>query len=66
GDLDVVRQEFQEYSGTNVARVIRVFKGGSLGMKVTVLDISAPTAEPPKFFEIRGHEWKRAFTDEVR
>lgn len=64
--LDVLRLDFQDYSGLKIARRIDVMKNGSLGMRIQVLDLSAATPASPKVFELKGHEWTRAFTGEVR
>lgn len=64
--FDVVRSDFQDHSGVHVARKIAVRKGGSLAMRISVSDIATPAAVSSKEFELRGHEWNRSLTDEVR
>jgi hypothetical protein len=64
--LDVSRLDFQGYSQVEIARRIEVRKNGALGMQIQVTDISANPETSTKFYELKGHEWTRAFTDEVR
>jgi len=35
-------------------------------MLIRVTEMSAAATIPENIFDLRGHEWKRAFTDEVR
>ncbi len=60
------RSEFQDFSGVHIARRIDVVYNGRLGMLIQVTDIAAAESLPDGTFEIRGHEWTRAFTDETR
>ena len=53
-------------NGTKVARRVDVLKGGRLAMRIRVLELSNAGVVEPKTFEIKGHEWTRAFTSEVR
>jgi hypothetical protein len=64
--LDVLRLDFQGYSQVKIARHIEVRKNGALGMQIQVTEISTNPETPTKFYELKGHEWTRAFTDEVR
>jgi hypothetical protein len=43
-----------------------VLKDGHLAMKIRVTDVVPATTESPEIFKLKGHEWQRAFTDEVR
>lgn len=63
--LEIRRSEFEEYSGKMIARRIDVYRGGKLALKIRVTEV-APTSGASTSFEIKGHEWTRAFTDEVR
>jgi len=63
---EIRRSEFQDFSGVHTARRIEVLYNGGLGMLIQVTDIESIGALPDGTFEIRGHEWTRAFTDEVR
>jgi hypothetical protein len=66
GGLETRRSNFQNYEGTAIAHQIDIYHAGGLGLAIRVTEIS--TAEPlaDSEFEIHGHEWTRAFTDEVR
>jgi hypothetical protein len=64
--LEIRRSEFRDFAGVPIARQIRVLKNGELGMLIRI-DYGSSTGEvSPKIFELRGHEWNCAFTDEVR
>jgi len=56
----------QEYGGVLVARQIDVLKDGQVVMRINVKDVGVPDASIAKGFELKGHEWQRAFTSEVR
>jgi hypothetical protein len=56
----------EAYGGVQVARQIRLLKEGKLGMLVTVKEIDLPATTAEKVFKLKGHEWQRAFTAEVR
>jgi hypothetical protein len=64
--IETRRAEFEQFGGVYVARTIRVLHNSALGMLIKVTQVSAAGALPENAFELRGHEWKRAFTDEVR
>jgi hypothetical protein len=63
--IETRRSEFEEFNGVQVAHKIGVLHDGKLGMLIRA-EVSAAGTVPEKTFELRGHEWKRAFTDEVR
>jgi hypothetical protein len=64
--IETQRLDFADFEGAQVAHNIRVLKDNALGMLIHITDGSAETAAPEKTFKLSGHEWKRAFTDEVR
>jgi hypothetical protein len=64
--MEMQRLEFADFGGVQVAHKIRVLHNGSLGMLIRVTDVSAPGTVPANTFELPGHQWKRAFTDEAR
>jgi hypothetical protein len=64
--MEMQRLEFADFGGAQVAHKIRVFYKGSLGMLIRVIEVSAAGTVPENTSELPGHEWKRAFTDEVR
>ena len=64
--IETQRSEFEEFAGAKVARRIAVLKDGKLAMEIRVTDVSPAGTVPAKTFELKGHEWTRAFTAEVR
>ena len=60
------RSDIEEFNGIRLARRIDVLKDGKLAMRIRVTNVGPPPEESPKIFELKGHEWQRAFTDEVR
>jgi hypothetical protein len=56
----------EDYSGVQVAKRIDVIKDGKLGMRITVKEIGPANPAAAKDFKLKGHEWQRAFTAEVR
>jgi len=64
--IETLRSEFQEFNGTRIARRIDVLKDGQLAMRINITDVSLSGELPAKAFELKGHEWQRAFTDEAR
>ncbi|WP_433973913.1 hypothetical protein [Tunturiibacter lichenicola] len=54
------------YDGVLVPRRIDVMKDGKLGLRLTVKEISVADPSASKSFKLKGHEWQRAFTSEVR
>jgi Gram-negative bacterial TonB protein C-terminal len=64
--LDIVRSDFENYNGTRLARRVDVLKDGTLGMRIQVVEITPAAPTAPDTFMLKGHEWTRAFTDEVR
>lgn len=54
------------YEGVDVPRRIDVLKDGKLGMRITVKDIGPADQALARSFILKGHEWQRAFTAEVR
>jgi hypothetical protein len=65
-DIETRRLEFSEFAGVKLARRIDVLKDGKLAMRIRVTEVGPAAALPAKMFEVHGHDWKRAFTDEVR
>lgn len=66
GGLEIRRSEFRDFGGAKVATRIEAFNEGQLAMRIDVVNISAASPQPDQTFEVRGHEWTRAFTDEAR
>jgi Gram-negative bacterial TonB protein C-terminal len=64
--IETRRGDFADFDGFQVAHTVQVLQKGSLGMVIHVTDVSAAGTEPDSTFKVPGHEWKRAFTAEVR
>jgi len=56
----------EDYNGVRVAQRIDVFKDGKLGMRITIKEIGPTDQAAAKDFKMKGHDWQRAFTAEVR
>jgi hypothetical protein len=64
--IETRRLEFQDFNSAQVAHKITVLRNNALGMLILVTDISPPGTLSPGIFDLAGHKWTRAFTDEVR
>jgi hypothetical protein len=64
--IETRRLEFKDFGGAEIAHEIRVLHEDQLAMLIHVSDISAAATIPDGAFDLHKHEWKRAFTDEVR
>ena len=64
--IETRRLDFADFGGAQVAHEIRVSRNGTLGMLIRVTEVSPAGDLPESTFDLPGHEWKRAFTDEVR
>ena len=64
--IETIRSDSQDFNGTKVARRVDVLKDGRLAMRIRVLELSNAGVVEPKTFEIKGHEWTRAFSSEGR
>jgi hypothetical protein len=64
--VETQRSNFEEFNGAQLAHVMKVLRAGSVGMVIRVTEVSAAGTVPDDTFTLRGHEWKRAFTYEVR
>jgi hypothetical protein len=64
--IETQRIDFKDFAGVAIAREIRVSHDHQLAMLIRVTEVSPAAAIPETIFDLRGHEWKRAFTDEVR
>jgi len=60
------RSDFQKFEGQSVARSVGLYSDSALALKLTVTELFANPTVGPKVFEVKGHEWTRQFTDEVR
>jgi hypothetical protein len=64
--IETRRSDFQDTNGVAIAHDVQLLLNGALGMEIRVTHVSPTEAKPTDFFELRKHEWTRAFTDEVR
>jgi len=64
--VEVIPSAAEAYAGVEAARRIDVFKGGKPAMHITIAEIGPADPQVAKSFELKGHEWHRAFTAEVR
>lgn len=64
--IETQRSEFEDFAAAKPARRIDVLKDGKLAMRIRVEDVTPAGTIPAKTFELKGHEWMRAFTAEVR
>jgi hypothetical protein len=64
--LEMTLTNFGDFNGINVARRVDVFSGGKLGMRIDVTDLGAAGTVDPGVFVLKGHDWVRQFTTEVR
>ncbi len=66
GGVETDWSDFEDFSGFRVARQIDVRKDGRLGMRIRVTEVAPVASLPASNFEVKGHEWQRAFTAEER
>jgi hypothetical protein len=66
GGIETQRFECEDFAGVKIAHRIDVLKDGNLGMRIRVIEVSPAGSIPARTFEVKGHEWTRAFTAEVR
>jgi hypothetical protein len=58
--------DFKDFNGFRVAQQVDVRKEWKLAMRIQITDVNSPTAMSADNFELKGHEWQRAFTAEER
>lgn len=64
--FEIQRSDFEDFGGFEIARQIKVLRNGELRVSIRITDVSPAGTVPADLFVLKGHEWKRAFTDEVR
>jgi hypothetical protein len=64
--FDIRPSDIQPYDGVQIPRQIDLIQGGKLALRFTVKEIGTADPAASKSFPIKGHEWKRQFTAEVR
>ena len=63
---EVRRSDWADLNGVRVAQRVDVLSGGKLGMRVQIKELGPTGAVDPQIFIVKGHEWVRQFTAEVR
>ena len=66
GALEIRRSKFEDFGGVKIARQIDVLKDGRLALPISITEVAPAGTVSPDTFKLNGHEWQRAFTDEVR
>jgi hypothetical protein len=64
--IETRRLNFEDFDGVQIAHEIRVLHEDHLAMLIHITEISAAAPISEDLFDLHRHEWKRAFTDEVR
>lgn len=64
--MDVRMEEFKEVNGVPIAARIRLLYKGGVAMVIHIKGVSDAGTLQEDMFELRGHEWQRSFTSEVR
>jgi hypothetical protein len=64
--IETLRSEFADFAGVVIARKIDVLKDAKVAMQISVTEVKPAGSTVGQTFEVRGHEWARAFTDEAR
>lgn len=64
--VQIGRINFTSFDGSQVAQLIEVRVKNGLAMQLRVNSLQLGSGEPTDGFVIKGHEYTRAFTDEVR
>jgi hypothetical protein len=64
--IETQRSDVEDFAYVKIAHRIDVLKEGKLAMRIRITDVGPAGTVPPKTFEVKGHEWMRQFTAEVR
>ena len=64
--LETRRSQFENFGEMEIARQIKVLRNGDVAMLIHVTEVGSLGNVPASAFELPGHEWTRAFTDDVR
>jgi hypothetical protein len=64
--LETRRLKFIDYDGVQVARSVEIRTAGKVGMRIDVTELRPAGKLDPHMFAMKGHEWVRAYTFEVR
>jgi len=66
GALEIRRSKFEDFGSVKLARQVDVLKDGRLALPISITEAAPAGTVSPDSFKLNGHEWQRAFTDEVR
>ena len=64
--LQTRRLNFADFNGIQVARLVEVVLEGKVGMRIDVTALGPAGTVDPRIFVMKGQEWNREFTSEVR
>jgi len=64
--LEIQRDKFEAFSGVQVARQLQVSVTGKVGMKINITDVQPLGKVDTKMFTLKGNDWQREYTSEVR
>jgi hypothetical protein len=64
--IETMRSQFADFAGVTIARKIEVLKDAKVAMQIDVTEVNPAAPAPEQTFDVHGHEWTRAFTDEAR
>ncbi len=65
-EMESRRSNFEDFNGTSVARRVEVLLGGKMGMRIEVTDLAPAGSVDSGIFTIKGRDWDRRSTSEVR
>jgi hypothetical protein len=66
GGIETERSDFQSFDALKIAHQITLRKEGKPAMRIRVTEVAPAPPLSAKDFELKGHEWQRAFTAEER
>jgi hypothetical protein len=64
--LETRRMDFSDFNGVKVARRVEVAMGGKVGMRIDVKELGPAGKVDAHMFSMKGREWVRQYTFEVR
>ena len=66
GPIETQHSEPEDFGGVKIARRIDVLRDGQLVMRIHVTEVGAAGTVPAATFQVPGHDWERALSDEAR
>jgi hypothetical protein len=64
--LELKREKFADFNGVHVARQLQVMLTGKVGMRIDVTQLQPAQNIDAKIFTMKGNDWLRQYTSEVR